>query len=367
MPRLLTRTSVRVLTATLAGAALVVPATLPASAAPAPSPSAPIATGLAGPLGLAVGHHGTVYVAQSFSGTLTKIRHGHRRDIASEPGSDISGVAVGRHGRVAYTVTTFSGEPPEGSVVSAYVKRIGRNGKAHIVGDTWAYEQRRNPDQVNSYGFQDLTPQCAAQVPEEVGGGEPYTGLLDSHPYALAALRDGSYLVADAAANDILRVWPNGRIRTVAVLPPQPLEVTAELAQGQGLPKCTVGHVYNFEPVPTDVEVGPFGLLYVSTLPGGPEDPSLGARGSVYLINPWNGHARRLATGFLGAVDLAVSPWGQVYVAELFGNKISRVTRHGAQTVAEVTQPGAIEWTWRGLYATTDVFGDGSVVKIRLW
>lgn len=76
-----------------------------------------------------------------------------------------------------------------------------------VLADTLAYEQENNPDQVNSYGFQGLSAECAALVPAEIGGGAPH----------------------------------------------------------------------NFEPVPIDVEIGDDGMLYVSTLPGGPEGPELGA------------------------------------------------------------------------------------------
>lgn len=53
---------------------------------------------------------------------------------------------------------------------------------------------------------------------------------------------------------------------------------------------CVVGHEYAFEPMPTDVEIGPDGWLYVSSFPGGPEDPSLGARGAIFRINPLDLH-----------------------------------------------------------------------------
>ncbi len=58
------------------------------------------------------------------------------------------------------------------------------------------------------------------------------------------------------------------------------MKVTKESAAALELPDCVVGVTYAFEPVPTDVEVGKDGYLYVTTLPGGPESPALGARGS---------------------------------------------------------------------------------------
>jgi hypothetical protein len=156
----------------------------------------------------------------------------------------------------------------------------------------------------------------------------------------------------------------NGRISTVAVLPPIPFVVTAEVAAGLGLPDCVVGKTYNFEPVPTDVELGPNGLLYVTSLPGGPEDESLGARGSVFSVNLATGSVTKVAGGFLGATNLAISPNGTIYVAELFGNRISRVSGGGAVPVVDVPSPAGLEWANGKLYATVDVFGNGSVVTI---
>ncbi|MGO1933184.1 MAG: ScyD/ScyE family protein, partial [Cellulosimicrobium funkei] len=128
-----------------------------------------------------------------------------------------------------------------------------------------------------------------------------------------------------------------------------------------------------FEPVPTDVEVGPRGVLYVTTLPGGPEDASLGARGAVYTVDPWRGAVRRLATGFLGATNLAVSGDGTVYVAELFGGKVSQVGKRGPSTLVEVPLPAGLEWDGKGLLATTNALPadettppDGHLVRIDL-
>ncbi|MBD0292260.1 MAG: ScyD/ScyE family protein [Jiangellaceae bacterium] len=322
--------------------------------------SDPIVGGMAGPLSLAVGSDGTVYVAQSFAGTLTAIdKKGGATDLASVPGASLSGVEALGRGTVTYTTRVPGGPAP---VTSAGLWRVQPNGKVRLVADLLAFEEENNPDQVNSYGFQDLTPECAAQVPEEIGG-EPYTGIVDSHPYSVL-LSDGSWIVADAGGNDILRVQANGEISVVAVLSPQPFVVMAEVAEAQGLPECTIGSTYNFEPVPTDVELGPDGLLYVTLLPGGPEDPSLGARGSVYSIDPDTGEVALVASGFLGATGLAVAPDGTIYVAELFGNRISTVSGAGAEPFVEVPSPAAVEWANGVLYATIDVFGNGSVVTI---
>jgi hypothetical protein len=332
----------------------VLPTSAPAAAA---TVSEPIIDGLAGPLQLAVGSDGTIYVSQTFAGTLTAVRKKSTTDLVSAPGTDISGIDAKGRGTVTYTT---SGESDNGPF--ALVKRVLPNGHARTLGDVGTYEATVNPDRINSYGFQGLTPACAAMVPEEIGG-EPYPGIIDSHPYSVAIL-PGSRVVADAGGNDIVRVASNGRITTVAVLPPIPFVVTADVAAGLGLPDCVVGKTYNFEPVPTDVELGPNGLLYVSSLPGGPEDESLGARGSVFSVNLATGNVTKVAGGFLGATNLAIAPNGTIYVAELFGGRISRVSGGGAVPVVDVPSPAGLEWARGKLYATVDVFGNGAVVTI---
>ena len=146
------------------------------------------------------------------------------------------------------------------------------------------------------------------------------------------------------------------------------MEITAEAAQANGFPDCVVGLTYLLEPVPTDVVRGPDGLLYVSSLPGGPEDGSLGALGSVFTVDPSTGEVAQLVTGLVSAVDVAVASNGDVYVAQMFANQISRVPAGTADVVPfkSVTQPGAISWTAKGLFATTNVLSDpprGKLVK----
>ena len=139
-------------------------------------------------------------------------------------------------------------------------------------------------------------------------------------------------------------------------LPPQGVEVTQEAAQANGLPECAVGETFDFEPVPTDVELGPDGMLYVTTLPGGPEDPSLGDRGAVHRVDPETGDVETLATGLLSATGLAVTPHGDMYVAELFGGEISRVTQGGSvQPWARSMMPGDVEYGNGAIWATRKV------------
>jgi hypothetical protein len=355
--------TLRALVAAATGVTVLATSVGVAGAAGRPSNPSPhdIASGLAGPLQIDVAPAGTVYVAESFSGTLRSVdRDGAvSAPIAANATGEIGGVAV-RGNTLAYSTND---RDPDTFEATASTLTVLRKNKPNQVVDLLAYERANNPDHVNTYGFASISPDCAAQLPAEIGPPS-YTGQLDSHPYALANADDGWY-VAEAGGNDILHVSSDGSIHTVAVLPPQPTVVTPAAAAGLGLPACAVGLSYNFEPVPTDVEVGDDGMLYVSTLPGGPEDPSLGARGSVYRVNPATGATDRLATGFLGAVNVAVGG-GKVYVSELFANRVSVVTPQGPVAVADLPSPAGLEWARGQLYVSYNVFGNGTVATIPL-
>ncbi|ROP58594.1 ScyD/ScyE family protein [Curtobacterium sp. PhB115] len=305
-----------------------------------------LASGLTTPLSLDVDWHGNAVLSQNFIGQLDRVSaDGTRTTLATAaPGLEIGAVSSRRD-----TVYYAQNDQPNGV---ALLMALSSGSGPRQLADLHAYEASRNPDRVNRYGFRGLPAACAAQVdPAGPSGPASYRGVVDSHPYASLALRDGVY-VADAGGNDILRVGYDGRVWTVAVLPAQPpVTVTAALAAEAGLPACSVGYRYSFEAVPTDVESGPDGALYVSTLPGGPEDASLGARGSVYRVTPWNGAVQRVATGFVGATGLAVDQRsGTVLVAELFGGaagtgQISVVSPWSGRVTQRiaVTSPSALE------------------------
>jgi hypothetical protein len=159
-------------------------------------------------------------------------------------------------------------------------------------------------------------------------------------------------------------VSPGGRIRVAEVLRPVRTRITAEGATATGMPDCVVGSVYAAEPVPTDVEVTRSGRLVVSLLPGGPEDDSLGARGRVVRVG--SAHTKVLARGFLGATNVALGRHGKIFVAEVFGNRVS-VIRRGGQvgTVTERPTPAGVEYARGRLYVSVDVFGDGSIVSVK--
>ena len=130
-------------------AAMLVPVALPASARSNEPRVTTIAEGLAGPLGLAVGHHGTLYVAEAFGGQVTKVaRNGDTKVLFRKEGVNVlGGIEVNRHGRVVFTMSKGSGEtsPPN----RAFLAKLTRRGNAKPLAALSRYEVRNNPDAGN--------------------------------------------------------------------------------------------------------------------------------------------------------------------------------------------------------------------------
>lgn len=345
--------------------ALVVGASVATASPPSPlrHPEQPqvVAEGLVGPLSFDVTARRDLFVGQAFAGLLTHIpRRGERTDVVQAAPASVEAVSVHRR-----TLTWAEREDQDFVATRSVLIRQGPDG-TRTESDLLAYEGAANPDQVNTYGIQGLDAECAATVPAELAPFVlPYQGRVDSHAYASVTVGSTTY-VADAGANAIFAVDAYGDVSTVAVLPPTAIALTEEMAAGFGLDPCVAGHDFWAEPVPTDVEVGRHGKLYVTSLPGGAEDDSLGANGAVYRVDPRNGEVELVADGFLGATNLAVAPNRTIYVTELFAGRLSAVSRSGdVTTVAELVEPAAVEWQSGRLYVSTQVFGNGTIVSLR--
>jgi hypothetical protein len=338
-----------------------------------PPATSTLSDGMLAPLSLAAGGYG-LFVTQNVAGLLNKVQsYGGAKKLHRSGGPEVGSVSLYRD--TVYFSEAAGGR--DGVPNEQWIKSLGNHRKAapQKIADIAAYEATRNPDGRVTYGFRNVRDQrCLDQIP--AGIQAKYTGQVDSHAYATAVDKHSIY-VADAGANAILKVDKRSkRVSTVAVLPAVAVRVGAVLAVGMGLPDCVVGETYYLEPVPTDVEFGQQGWLYVTALPGGPEDGSLGSQGRVFKVHSTTGKAVQLASGFSGATNLAVSSRGDIYVAEMFGNKISVVEkgRHQARTFLETTAPAAVEIHDNRLYATTHALPDfaggtppaGKVIQIRL-
>ncbi|MCO4255539.1 ScyD/ScyE family protein [Pseudarthrobacter cellobiosi] len=350
-------------------AMLAIPIT-PASAGGSSSPlDDPLADGLGLPLSLAVGTNKSVLVTHTVFGEppvgkLSRVdRDGSITDVYERPGWDVAGVET-RGTTTFFLESTGAGGDP--AALEGYLKAINVRGEVRTIAELASFERDNNPDGKQHYGFgPEVSDECLAGFPEFPP--TRYTGIVDSHPYA-AAVQGNTVFVADAGMNAILKVnAATGAVSTLAVLPPRPAVVPAGLeipidmmGNSFTVPECVVGHEYAFEPVPTDVELGPDGWLYVSSLPGGPEDESLGARGAIFRVNPWTGATHLWVEDILSPTGLAVSNTGDVYVASMFGNEILKISCWSGERsqFLAATTPAAVEIHGRTLYATVDALPD---------
>jgi hypothetical protein len=348
--------------ACIAAAALVLPAG-PAVAGSSDQPTPRTrAEGLATPLSLAVDAEESILVTQNFAGLLSRVHDDGTTTTLyqGKEGWDVGGVEM-RHG-ITYFVESIGAGVGIPENLQGHLKSIDEDGDVRTIADLARYERKHNPDGDQHYGFSDdVSDKCLEGWPEFPPAR--YKGTVDSHPYGVA-VKGGKAYVADAGANAILEVdLESGDISTLAVLPPRPVKIQAETlvpvdmeGNTMPVPECVVGEKYAFEFVPTDVEFGPDGRLYVTSLPGGPEDPSLGARGAVFRVDPWDGDVHLWADDILTPTGLAIADNGDIYVASLFGGNILKLSCWGDHRSEFVTvnQPAAVEFQAGHLFATVD-------------
>ena len=195
-----------------------------------------------------------------------------------------------------------------------------------------------------------------ANISDFEDANNPAGGPKDSNPYGVLAVPGGRY-VTDAGGNDLLWVAANGDVSLVAVFAP----VAAPAPFNQA------------DAVPTEVNIGPDGALYVSLLTGFPFTP--GAAGIYRVVA---GEVPQLFEGgFKTVIDFAFGPDGSMYVLEHstttpgFGQpgRLTRVAQDGTRTVITtalnrptaviVDQDGAIYVSNNGV-----TVGGGEVLKI---
>ena len=323
-----------------------------------PAPISVLTKKLNGPRELTTGW-GLIIAAQSDSGKVTAInpRNGHKFALVRNLSAP-QGVAV-RGGRVY--IATGAAEPdadapPTTQTSGLMVARPGH--KARMFADLTAYELKHNPDKQIQFG------------PD----GTPLDAL--SNPYYVLRDRHGFLLVADAGANDVLKVNKHGKIKTFYVPP------TIKTGACAKVPNNTKSG-YGCDSVPTGLAYGPHGLLYISALTS--EVPN---EGRVYVVNR-HGHLVRTIKGFTAPTGVAVDKHGTVYVSELLQGapegeqpppgfdpstvgQIVRVPRHGHRGYAQATMPSGLLIKQGKLYSSAwaiaamlGMNNAGQVVQVR--
>jgi hypothetical protein len=367
----------------LTSAALVPPAVAGSArtgSAASDPPWTTVATGLDNPRLLSFGRDG-LYVAEAgrggsgpcvegaegqacfgMSGAITRItRHGSHRVVTGLPSlaGAGGGGAAGPHDVVVpaqwpgsrrrwdddrtFAATIGLGNDPAvrstfgeaGRMLGTVV--IGRLGGGHprVWGDIAAYEQAANPDK----------------------------GLPDTNPTGL--LRDGrSVVLTDSGGNDVLRVRPDGRIKTLAVFP----DTTVTGPQGP-MP---------MQAVPTSVVRGPDDAYYVSQLTGFPFPPggssiwrfARGQEPTVYATGLTNVTDLAWYRGALYAVQLSSVGLANEPEGALPTGSLVRVTPGAAPTtvMAGLPAPYGVALRHDTAYLTTCAVcaGGGAVVAVDL-
>ncbi len=198
-------------------------------------------------------------------------------------------IAAGKDGTV--WLLTGAGEPTDPTAARLFKWR-------------WGWDEPVEVANIAEYQAEDPDPYDLEGAPEE------------SNPFGLAALWDGSVLVADAAGNDLLHVSKYGDIETVARLLPRDV-VTPDYLPDPG---TTVAA----EAVATSVTVGKDGYWYVGELRGYPATPGTS---EIWRIKPgttdatcdpekpW-GACKRYADGLTSIIDLGAGYRG-IYALEL--------------------------------------------------
>jgi hypothetical protein len=339
-----------------------------------------IASGLNNPRGLAFAPNGALFVAEAglggdgpcfvspegescfgHSGSVTRIgKAGQRRFLPRLPsyagvdgtaGIGPSDVAFGKNRRMYVTVglgldLDVSKTLPElhemGELVSTKVHRKywHPTSQPRTVADLAAFEDRFNP-----------------------------TGDEENvNPNSVLSTRHGR-VVADAGANDLLKVTKHGRVKVLATFPNRMVDAPDFL----GLPP---GTKLEMDAVPTSVAKGPDGAYYVGQLTGFPF-PVGGAK--VYRIEPGK-KPKVYASGFTNIIDIGFDHRGRLHVLEIFTNgflsedptgALIRVGRDGRQHVVMsegLVTPGGLAIRGGSAYVSNcSICGSGGeVLRIPL-
>lgn len=303
-----------------------------------------VAGGFNGPQGVLVAPDGSVWVIDSGTG-------GDKEMTMKDPesGEDTT-VKIGDTARVVQ-ITSDGKQNVAATLPSVLIgeEASGGNRLALLNGALYAtsggWEESAGPERM---------PNMAAVIKIEGGkvteltntwdlesSQNPDGQIKDAHPYGLAAGPDGKLWVADAGANDLLKVDPaTGQVEVVAVFGGVP----------GPLPNPNRGGAQESDPVPTGVAFDASGNAYVSFLPG---FPFLPGSARVVQVTP-NGKVSDYATGLTMITDLRSGPDGNLYAVQI-GQFTEQGPLPNSGAIIRVKQGDASEVVASGLSFPTSI------------
>ena len=217
----------------------------------------------------------------------------------------------------------------------------------------------------------------------------------ESNPFAIAALPNGDAIVADAAANSVVKITKSGHLSLVARLAPEPVK-TDHLPPDERPPVPTIPA----EAVATSIAVTADGSIYIGELKGFPFRPGTsriwkiapGVTNAVCSANSRvpNSKCTLVKGGLTSIGALAVSPDGSTLYAfeyaeagvgafeagcfgpsgpagcppavllKIRGNQVTELAR------GQLSQPGALALRGNTLYVTDHVLSGGRLLKLTV-
>jgi len=292
---------------------------------------------LNGPRGIDALGHGMTLVTES-DGSFSLVKKRPNKPVKVLKLGQIAtdfppAISQGPHGTI-YLLTGAMGGPPEDTRTAPRMLRGARPSTTAVRGQAlykWrpGWANPRIVADIAKYQASDPDPYDQENFPE------------DSNPFGVAALDDGTVLVADAAGNDLLRVWPHRkpghRIKTVARIKPRLVATPAGIPDGP-----PAGTPIMAEAVATSVTVGNDGYWYVGELRGFPATPGTseiwrikpGTKNALCKpLKPRKGACKRYVDGLTSIVDLGAGRRG-IYAVEL--SKMSWMALEGGAPGSDI-------------------------------
>lgn len=345
-----------------------------------------VAKGLNNPRGMSFGPDGALYVAEAGTGGTDCVTVPPEGD-EEEPSQvcfgftgSITRVAHGRQVRIFNKLPSLTGNPEGVATTGVQDVAFTKNGLRAVVGLGADPNLRAVviPEKYKYFGYmgQMVFTRKGFTPLVDIAGYEaefnPEPTAVDSNPYAV--INDGTNgVVVDAGGNSLLMVDKNGNISTLAVFPPEIVDIPPDFP-------IPLPPQFPMEAVPNSLVKGPDGAYYVGQLNG---FPFLPGHAKVFRVVPGE-EPTVYADGFTSTIDIAFDKKGNLYVLEMAVNgllagevsgdwtgALIRVNTDGTRDV--VMQDGL--WAPTGMAIGRDGYvyvanhgifpGEGEILRIR--